>query len=155
DPRHKQLRALFDDAFRPARIRALEPALAGMAHRLIDEFIDAGACEFVRAFAVPLPLMMICREMGVPEDDIWRIKAWTDAWITKLGMMQSDDEAVRGAMMEIEAQHYFQPHFDRLRESPDGTLLSELVNKEVPGWGRPLTDNELHSAMMSDTFVGG
>jgi len=155
DPEHKQLRSLLDHAFRPARIRALEPALAETAHQLIDDFIDDGQCEFVRAFAVPLPLMMICREMGVPMDDIWRIKVWTDAWITKLGMMQSDDAAVDAAMKEIEAQHYFQPMFDRLREHPDGTLLSELVNNEVPGWGRTLTDNELHSAMMSDTFVGG
>jgi cytochrome P450 len=155
DPAHRQLRSLFDDAFRPARIRALEPALAEMAHALIDDFIGAGWCEFVRAFAVPLPLMMICREMGVPAEDIWRIKSWTDAWITKLGLMQSDGEAEATARKEIEAQHYFQPLFDKLRKEPDGTLLSELVNKDVPGWDRKLTDNELHSAMMSDTFVGG
>ena len=98
DPQHKQLRSRLDQAFRPARVKALEPALAGMAHGLIDEFIDAGRCEFVRAFAVPLPLMMICREMGVPMEDIWRIKSWTDAWITKLGMMQSDDAAIETAL---------------------------------------------------------
>jgi len=34
-------------------------------------------------------------------------------------------------------------------------LLSDLVNQEVPGWGRTLTDNELHAEMMQDTFVGG
>ena len=57
--------------------------------------------------------------------------------------------------MEIEAQHYFQPIFERLRKVPDDTLLSDLVNTEIPEWGRTLTDEELHAEMMADTFVGG
>ena len=56
---------------------------------------------------------------------------------------------------EIEAQHYFQPIFERLRKTPDDTLLSDLVNTEIPEWGRTLTDEELHGEMMADTFVGG
>ena len=57
--------------------------------------------------------------------------------------------------MEIEAQHYFQPIFERLRKNPDDTLLSEMVNRVIPEWGRALSDNELHAEMMADTFVGG
>jgi cytochrome P450 len=34
-------------------------------------------------------------------------------------------------------------------------MLSDLVNKEIPEWGRPLTDAELHSEMMIDFMVGG
>ena len=30
-----------------------------------------------------------------------------------------------------------------------------MVNRVIPEWGRPLTDNELHAEMMADTFVGG
>ena len=56
---------------------------------------------------------------------------------------------------EIAAQHYFQPIFERLRRRPDDSLLSDLVNTEVPEWGRTLTDEELHAEMMADTFVGG
>jgi cytochrome P450 len=56
---------------------------------------------------------------------------------------------------EIEAQHYFQPIFERLRKEPDGSLISVLVNTVIEGWGRPLTDEELHAEMMADTFVGG
>jgi cytochrome P450 len=56
---------------------------------------------------------------------------------------------------EIEGQHYFQPIFDELRQNPNDGLLSALVNTEIEGWGRTLTDNELHAEMMADTFVGG
>ena len=92
---------------------------------------------------------------GPSEEDIWQIKAWTDAWVQRLGLMQTEDEAIWSTEMEIEAQHYFQPIFERLREEPDDTLLSDLVNTEIPEWGRTLNDNELHAEMMADTFVGG
>jgi cytochrome P450 len=155
DPNHKQMRALFDHAFRPSRIRQLDDFVEAVAHRLIDAFIDRGTCDWVREFAVPLPLIVIGMQMGADEEDIWRIKAWTDAWVQRLGMMQTDEEAIWSTEMEIEAQHYFQPIFERLRREPDDTLLSDLVNTVVPEWGRTLNDNELHAEMMADTFVGG
>ena len=155
DPNHKQMRALFDHAFRPSKIKLMDEFVEQLAHRLIDDFIDAGTCDWVKQFAVPLPLIVIGKQMGANEEDIWKIKAWTDAWVQRLGMMQTDEEAYWSTEMEIEAQHYFQPIFERLRKQPDDTLLSDIVNTVIPEWGRPLTDNELHAEMMADTFVGG
>ncbi len=155
DPNHKQMRALFDHAFRPRKLRALEPRIEQLAHELIDAFVDDGHCDWVQQFAVPLPLIVIGVQMGADPDDIWRIKAWTDAWVQRLGLMQTPEEARWSTEMEIEAQHYFQPIFERLRHEPDDTLLSDLVNTPVPEWGRCLTDEELHAEMMADTFVGG
>ena len=155
DPNHRQMRALFDHAFRPSKIKLLDEFVEALAHRLIDAFIAAGRCDWVKQFAVPLPLIVIGKQMGAEEEDIWRIKAWTDAWVQRLGMMQTEEEALWSTEMEIEAQHYFQPIFERLRVEPDDTLLSDLVNTPIPEWGRALNDNELHAEMMADTFVGG
>ena len=155
DPNHRQMRFIFNEAFRPRKINEMDPFVRETAARLIDAFIDDGRCDWVKQFAVPLPLIIIGRQMGVPEADIWKIKAWTDAWVQRLGMMQTEAEEHWSVEMEIEAQHYFQPIFERLRKEPDDTLLSELVNRVIPEWGRPLNDNELHAEMMADTFVGG
>ncbi|MFM7755330.1 MAG: cytochrome P450 [Actinomycetota bacterium] len=155
DPEHREMRGLFNHAFRPTKIKELDPFIERLAHRLIDGFIERGSCDWVREFAIPLPLIVIGRQMGAPEEDIWQIKAWTDAWVQRLGMMQTEEEAVWSTEQEIAAQHYFQPIFERLRREPDDTLLSDLVNTVIPEWGRPLTDNELHAEMMADTFVGG
>lgn len=155
DPNHKQMRAMFNEAFRPAKVKAMDPFVRDTAYKLIDAFVDEGKCDWVKQYAVPLPLIVIGRQMGVPEADIWKIKAWTDAWVQRLGMMQTEEEERWSVEMEIEAQHYFQPIFERLRETPDETLLSEMVNRVIPEWGRPLNDNELHAEMMADTFVGG
>lgn len=155
DPNHKQMRAVFNEAFRPKKIEEMDPFVEETAYRLVDAFIDDGYCDWVKQMAIPLPLIVIGRQMGVPEQDIWQIKAWTDAWVQRLGMMQTEEEERWSVEMEIEAQHYFQPIFERLRREPDGTLLSELVNRVIPEWGRTLNDNELHAEMMADTFVGG
>ena len=69
--------------------------------------------------------------------------------------MQSEKDELVSVQKEIEAQHYFQPIFERLREKPDDSLLSALVNTVIEDWRRPLNDNELHAEMMADTFVGG
>ena len=155
DPEHKQMRSIFDQAFRPKRINALDPEVEALAYRLMDDIIDDGKCDFVAQYAVPLPLIIICKQMGADLDDVWQIKEWTDAWIKGVGFGLTEAEVLKYTDLEIQAQHYFQPIFQKLRKHPDGSLLSDLVNTEVPGWGRTLTDNELHAEMMQDTFVGG
>ena len=155
EPNHKQMRAMFNEAFRPGRINQLDPFVESTARDLFAGIRKAGRCEWVRDFAVPLPLSIIVRQMGADTADLWRIKSWTDAFFKRISMMLSEDEEMATVDKEIEAQHYFQPIFERLRERPDDTLLSELVNREIPEWGRTLTDNELHAEMMADTFVGG
>ncbi|MGI9625093.1 MAG: cytochrome P450 [Acidimicrobiales bacterium] len=155
EPLHMELRRLFDKAFRPGRIKQLDPFVEDLTNKLFDAFVDKGECEWVAAVAIPLPLYVIGEQMGVPEEDMPQIKAWTDAWVQRLGLMQTFEERLWSAEQEIEAQQYFQPIFDRLRVTPEDTLLSDLVNNEIPEWDRPLTNNELHSEMMADLFVGG
>jgi cytochrome P450 len=155
DPNHLQMRRLFDFAFRPAAIREIDGYVEEVAYRLFEDFIPKGRCEWVAELAVPLPLYVIGHQMGVPEEDLPQIKIWTDAWIKRMGLMQTEEEMRWSVEMEIEGQHYFQKHFERLRAEPDDTLLSIIVNREIPEWGRPLNDNELHAEMFADLFVGG
>jgi cytochrome P450 len=155
DPNHKQMRTLFNHAYRPNRIKDLEPTIESYARELLDKVAANGRMDVVADLAVPLPLLVIAVQVGADLGDIWKIKAWTDAWVQRLGMMQTPEEVIWSTEMEIEAQQYFQKIFDRLRAEPNDTLLSDLVNTVIPEWGRTLTDEELHAEMMADTFVGG
>ena len=152
---HAQLRRMMSKAFSPKRIMELDPFVEALSRRLVDSFIEKGTCEWVAEYAIPIPLYTIGKQMGVPEADMPKIKSWTDAWVQRLGLMQTMEERLWSAGQEIEGQHYFQKIFDRLRQSPEDTVLSDMVNKEIPEWGRTLTDAELHSEMFADIFVGG
>ncbi|WP_448586808.1 cytochrome P450 [Thermaurantiacus sp.] len=155
DPNHRQMRAMFNEAFKPSRIKALDPLVEKLAYELIDGFLADGHCEWVSQFCVPLPLYIIGEQMGAPRADIWKIKRWTDAFFHRISMMLSEEEEMEMVDREIEGQHYFQAIFERLRREPDDSLISVLVNTVIEEWGRPLNDNELHAEMMADTFVGG
>ena len=155
DPNHKQMRAMFNQAFKPSKIKEIDPRVEGLAYELIDGFIEEGRCEWVKQFCVPLPLFIIGEQMGAKREDMWRIKRWTDAFFQRISLMLPEDRHMEMVDREIEAQQYFQPIFDRLRENPDDSLISVLVNTVIEEWGRPLNDNELHAEMMADTFVGG
>ncbi|ARN73154.1 cytochrome P450 [Oceanicoccus sagamiensis] len=155
DPNHKQMRAMFNEAFKPSRIQEIDPLVENLAYELIDQFIDDGRCDFVKQFAVPLPLFIIGEQMGAKREDMWQIKRWTDAFFQRISMMLNEEQEMEMVDREIEAQHYFQPVFERLRANPNDSLISVLVNTVIEDWGRPLNDNELHAEMMADTFVGG
>ena len=155
EPEHKQMRAVFDKAFRHSRVMELDGFIQNCTESLFNAFLDKGTCDWVRDFAIPLPLIVICHQMGAPKEDIWQIKDWTEAFFHRIGMMQPEEENLAALDKIIEAQHYFQPMFERLRETPNDSFLSDLVNTVIEAWGRPLTDNELHASMMTDTFVGG
>jgi len=156
EPEHMQLRKLFDYAFRPAKVSELDPFVEKLAYDLVDKALEnGGSCEYIAEIAIPLPLYTIGRQLGIPEVDMPQIKAWTDAWVQRMGLAQTAEERVWSTKMEIEAQQYLQPIFDRLREQPDDTLLSTIVNKPVDAWGRTLTNEELHSEVIVDLLVGG
>ncbi len=155
DPDHKAMRGVFNEAFRPKKIAELDDEVRELAYKLIDDFIDDGQCDWVSQFAIPLPLVIIGRQMGANPEDIWRIKEWTEAFFHRISLMLNEEQELDRVRKEIEAQHYFQPIFDKLRAQPDDSLLSVLVNTVIEEWGRPLNDHELHAEMMADTFVGG
>ena len=152
---HRQLRSMFDQAFRPGRIRQLDPFVEAAANRLFDAFAEEGACDWVSQFAVPLPLVVIAKQLGMPEEDIVIIKRTTDAWVKRSSGTLSEEEEREALAIEIELQHYLKRIFDRLRAEPNDTVFSDLVNTEIPEWGRPLTDGELQAEMMISMFIGG
>ncbi|GAA4042667.1 cytochrome P450 [Parerythrobacter jejuensis] len=155
DPEHKQMRAMFNQAFKPSKIKEIDPKVETLAYELIDSFLDDGHCNWVQQFCIPLPLFIIGEQMGAKREDMWQIKRWTDAFFHRISLMLPEDQHMEMVDREIEAQQYFQPIFERLRKEPDDSLISVLVNTVIEEWGRPLTDNELHAEMMADTFVGG
>lgn len=154
EPRHKEVRAIFQHALRAGKIKALDPYIEGIANELVDGFIADGACDVVRQFAVPLPLMAICSQVGVEIDDIWTIKRWTDAWIRRFSLMQSPEEEAACVREEVAFQRHFVDIVARLRGEPNDSMLSNLANMTLSDGSR-LSYPEIASHLLSDIFVGG
>lgn len=154
NPRHRAVRALFNNALRAKKIMEIDPFVAKTAADLVDAFVADGRCEIVQALCVPLPLIVICSQVGVPIDDIWMIKRWTDAWVKRFSMMQTPEEEAESIRQEIAFQHYFVDIVEDLRRQPNDSILSDLVNTRFED-GTTLGHAEIASHLISDIFVGG
>ncbi|HHB80547.1 MAG TPA: cytochrome P450, partial [Aliiroseovarius sp.] len=75
-PRHKRLRALTARAFTSRRIKDLAPEITALAHQLIDTF-PAGEFDLLPAFAQRIPILIICRLLGVPEAMADQLLVWS------------------------------------------------------------------------------
>jgi cytochrome P450 len=152
-PGHKIYRSLVNKVFSARRVEKMRAHIEQIVDELIDGFIDRGQCEFVRDFATPLPVYVIADQLGVPREDLRRIKAWSDAFASRLGGMFTPEEEVENARLIVEYQHYMVSIIEDRRASPRDDMISDLANTTIED-GRLMTVQELVS-MIEQLLVAG
>ena len=152
---HSQVRSTMSGAFIAPKIKEMEPLAAGIVKKLIDSFIDDGTCDWVKQFATPLPLNVIGTVTGIDEQHLPKILEWVDAYTALTGIPEDEAEAMAYLDKFLEGQHFFHAMIERFRKTPDGSLLSNVVNAVIPGQNRKFTDRELHQHIESAFFVAG
>lgn len=119
-PQHTRLRGLVAKDFTPRRVEALRPRIQQIADELVDDMLSAGRADLVEAFALPLPLAVICELLGVPSADRKTFHDW---------YLESTDftrpEAAAAAAQAMTA--YFADLVAVKRHAPGEDLLSALV----------------------------
>lgn len=153
EPLHSNKRGLVDKVFSPQRIRGMTADIDAIAHDLIDQFIDAGKCEFMADFAIPLPCIIIANQLGVPREDIGLFKVWSDAYMARISNLLSDEEDLECAAKVVEYQHYIKEIVDKRRADPKDDIISDLIHTEMAS-GRKLDDSEIIS-LVREILVGG
>jgi cytochrome P450 len=152
-PVHTRFRKLVNLAFSMKRVDALEDHMRKIVTALIDGFADRGACEFVRDFAMPLPVQLIAEQIGIDRADFATVKRWSDAFADRLGGMIPKERELECAREVVEFQHAMKALIDARRAEPKDDLLSDLVNARVEG-ERPLDDAELLSILQQLMVAG-
>ncbi|MHB8465369.1 MAG: cytochrome P450 [Acidimicrobiales bacterium] len=128
-PVHAQQRALVNRAFTPRRVQSLEPEMREIANALIDEFVDRGSCEFVREFAVGLPLLVISRTLGLPDEELPTLKAWSDNAVLGTGNHDVRKEDVSAMLRStVEMFNYFTARIGDTRQRRTPGLIDGLVD---------------------------
>jgi cytochrome P450 len=140
DPRHRVVRAIGADWFRPKAMRALKIRVDELAKRFVDNMVEAGTeCDFVQEVAVNYPLYVIMSLLGLPESDFPRMLKYTQE------LFGNDDaEFARGVTPEekgaalLDMFQYFTALTASRRENPTEDLASAIANARVDG--EPLSD---------------
>ncbi|RYH06710.1 cytochrome P450 [Tropicimonas sp. IMCC6043] len=131
-PRHTRLRGLVTRAFTTARIEAMAPVIEDLAAELIADF-PGSPFDLLDALARPLPVRVIARLLGVPEDRAGDLLGWSNAMV---GMYQAGRtrEMEDAAVAATEAfRSYLQDVIAARRKAPRADLLSQLIAAEEEG----------------------
>lgn len=151
-PVHTRYRKLVNLAFSAPRVNAIEADIRAKVISLIEGFADKGECEFLTDFAVPLPVAMIAKQIGL-EDQIDKVKKWSDSAVDRLSQMISKERELECARDAVEWQHVVKGKIDERRAHGGDDLLNDLVEARIDG-EQPLNDAEILS-IMNQFMVAG
>ena len=141
-PRHTRLRSLVLRAFTSRRIAALAPEIEALCHQLIDRF-PAGPFDLLAHYGTRVPVIIIARLLGVPEDRGDDLLAWSNAMV---GMYMAgrtrgaEDRAVAATEAFVA---FLRSYIDARRAAPADDLITHLIAAEEAG--ARLTTEELIS----------
>jgi cytochrome P450 len=151
-PVHTRNRKLVNLAFSAPRVNAIEEDMRRKSIELIEGFAEMNACEFVEAFAIPLPVAMIAQQIGL-DNDPRQVKYWSDAAVDRFSQMIDRDRELECARSFIEYQKYLKSKIDDRRANGGDDLLNDLVAARAEG-ETPLTDEEIMSIMQQFMVAG-
>lgn len=138
-PRHTRIRALVAKAFSPRTVERLEPRVRELIGGLLDELEAHGApADLVRLLAEPLPIMVICELLGVPDADRAKIGQWAGVLISETAHTPEES----GAAID-QVNDYLAELITARRANPDTALISALI--AVNDEGQHLSASELIS----------
>lgn len=142
---HRRLRRIIAPAFSARRITALRPVVEEIASRLADdlEATPAGAVTDLRErYAVPLPIAVIGRLMGVPAERRAEFRALVDgAFDTLLSPEEaaSNTQALYAMLDDLIAAK---------RADPGDDLASALITMRDEDGGSALAEEELRDTLL-------
>lgn len=147
-PDHKRLRGLAQKAFTPKMISGMRGRIQEITDELLDKIEGKNNVNLIDEFAFPLPIIVICEILGVPSEDRDKFRLWSNSLI----------EGTSGEIGVSVYQHmnrfiqYLGEWFQKVRENPDGSLISKLIETEEEG--DRLSEKELYG-LVSLLIIAG
>jgi cytochrome P450 len=133
-PIQRVFKRLINAYFTAAMVAPYEPATRALVTRLIDDFVEAGECEFMSAFARPFPgLAFFELALHAPSEDVAPINA------TAITATSGGPDS-REAWAQL---HQWITDFveRRRRATPVGDVVDGVIDADIDG--RPITEQEI------------
>ncbi|MFF9478381.1 cytochrome P450 [Streptomyces sp. NPDC014733] len=128
-PEHTRLRSLVAKAFTVRQVEKLRPQVKELTGQLLDELEDAGPpADLVDRYALPIPVAVICRMLGVPVEDRPKFRAWSDAALSTSSLTAAEFDANRE-----ELRAYMGKLIEEHRRHPQDDLMTALIDARDAG----------------------
>jgi cytochrome P450 len=144
-PAHTRLRKMLTPEFTMRRLQRLTPRITEIVDQLLDGMTSAGSpVDFVQAFAMPLPSLVICELLDVPYPDREAFGKLSGARFDIFGGAGTGLEAIS------ESLQYMGELVKRQRAKPGDGLLGMLIRT----YGDQIDDTEL-AGLADGVLIGG
>jgi cytochrome P450 len=152
-PDHTRLRVLVNKAFLPGTILGFKPRIEAIIDRLLNDLAKKSETDLVVDFTMPLPALVIMAMMGVPEDRLYQVKAWSDDIMLFIGTARAtQDKYTRARRGAVEMAALFRDEIKKRRAAPSIDLLSRLIAARDEE--DRLSEDELVATAMLLLFAG-
>jgi cytochrome P450 len=152
-PEHTRLRKLAAKVFHVRSVGALRPNIERLTAWLLDQMDGPEEIDFIGDFAGPLPALVIMDMLGVPGEELARIKALSDEMALFIGSTRDAPEKyARAEAATHEMAELFRGLIRMRRTAPRDDLLTQLIQAEEDG--DRLSDDELVATCVILLFAG-
>lgn len=136
-PDHTRIRKLFQHAFTPKALAAMEPRIITLIDGYMDQLEDQGGMEIVSDFSFKLPVEVVCDMLGVPGEDRELIRDWALLILGALEPTITPAQFKAGCAAVDDFKAYLRAQIDLRRRNPavrrQGEILSDLMEAEEDG----------------------
>ena len=151
DPAHAIHRKALTPQLAAKRIRAFEPFIAATADQLWTTNMRDGRIEWMSAVANRLPMMIVGRIIGVPDNDIDKLARWGYAATQVVEGLVDEEQLAAAGTSVMELSGYITDQFQQAAANPQDNLLGDLATACASGELADLTA----LAMMIILFTAG
>jgi cytochrome P450 len=162
-PRHTRLRGLVGPPFTPRAVKGYELALRELTVAVLDRALPLGEFDFIEEIAKQLPIRVLARLLGAPDEGTEPLIAWGDRMIGNTDpeladVLHDSPESEPYRMLPfrspaaLELFEYGHRLAAERRREPQDDLVSKLVHTEIDG--ERLTEREFDTMFLLLVVAG-
>ncbi|KCZ92837.1 cytochrome P450 [Hyphomonas johnsonii] len=141
EPDHSRVRPPLARAFY-TRIQKMKPQIEAIIDDTINAAPASGLFDLMAEIAVPIPVLVIARILGVDEHRLPEFRQWSEDVILGLNPVRTAEETARMESGSIALDGYFNELMAARRTTPGDDLITDMVQLQARG-DAPLTDDEI------------
>jgi unspecific monooxygenase len=142
-PAHTRLRTLVNRAFVSRHVEQLRPRIIALANEMIDRFEHEDSVDLIKAFAAPIPAIIIAEMIGLPAESAPRLLAWSNRMVAMYMFGVTRETELDANQASQDFIYYLRSVIAERRKQPREDLLSHMLTSDRNG--DRLTDDEVMS----------
>jgi len=142
-PAHTRLRTLVNRAFVSRHVEQLRPRIIRLANEMIDGFEGQDSVDLIKAFAAPIPAIIIAEMIGLPAESAPQLLAWSNRMVAMYMFGVSHETELDANQASQDFMDFVGDAIRERRRQPREDLLSHMLTSDRDG--DVLSDEEVMS----------